>query len=668
MDGQAHRLVFVSVCVAAAIVAATASGPRAQTGGQTPPPQQTPQQTPPVFKTATNFVQVDVYPTRDGQIVEGLSAKDFQILEDGKPQAVDTFEFIRIEPNTPEAFKRDPNTQEEANKLAADPRNRVFVLYLDHYQASLSGSKSIKEPLIAMLNRILTPGDLFGVATALMRPRDLILGRQTTSLEAQLTENWTWGLQKGSLSLREDERYLITCYGEAVAAEISQRLHEEETLKSLSGWVRYLGALRESRKAFIVFSIGWELYGPDPGRLSMILDKDHYASRPRVGITQTGTLSTTPGDPGVADWTRCGTAAASAFQVDDPRRFRELIADANRYNVAFYPINVDGLTPGGDGRWERLRELADNTDGLISNTNDFGAALRKVSDDVSAYYLLGYSSSNTKQDGTYRKIEVKTTAPGLRIKARRGYLAPAADTRSMGATAPAKAAPPEAAAVTTALNELSKLRASADVFTYGVPTPTDLAVVVELPSAAIFDLPWSRGADVQITGGGSGEPIAARIDPGQRSVLVRVPKPAGEGPFRLIVKLSAPGTLSLTDRLEIPGTPATVVGEPIVFRATPAPASPLKPAADSQFYRTERVHIEWPILGPLDQRMARLLGRDARALAVPVNLTERDRSGQAMVVADLNLAPLAVGDYVIELVASSGANQARKYLPIRVIR
>ncbi len=61
-------------------------------------------QKPPVFRGGANLVQVDAYPTRDGKIVEGLTAGDFQVFEDGKPQAVDSVEFIRIEPNTPDAL------------------------------------------------------------------------------------------------------------------------------------------------------------------------------------------------------------------------------------------------------------------------------------------------------------------------------------------------------------------------------------------------------------------------------------------------------------------------------------------------------------------------------------------------------------------------------------
>lgn len=54
-----------------------------------PPTQQSPTQAQqrPVFRGGTHFVRVDAYPTENGKIVEGLRPEDFQILEDGKPQA-----------------------------------------------------------------------------------------------------------------------------------------------------------------------------------------------------------------------------------------------------------------------------------------------------------------------------------------------------------------------------------------------------------------------------------------------------------------------------------------------------------------------------------------------------------------------------------------------------
>ena len=54
-----------------------------------PPPTQAQQR--PVFRGGTHFVRVDAYPFQDGKIVEGLTPADFEILEDGKPQAIESF-------------------------------------------------------------------------------------------------------------------------------------------------------------------------------------------------------------------------------------------------------------------------------------------------------------------------------------------------------------------------------------------------------------------------------------------------------------------------------------------------------------------------------------------------------------------------------------------------
>src|SRR5439155_26463622 len=97
---------------------------------------------------------------------------------------------------------------------------------------------------------------------------------------------------------------------------------------------------------------------------------------------------------------------------------------------------------------------------------------------------------------------------------------------------------------------------------------------------------------------------------------------------------------------------------PIVYRAASGPRSPLRPVADFQFRRTERVHIEWPVLGALDTRQARLRGRTGQPLAVSVTVSEPP-SGEPALAADVNLAPLAPGDYVIEVTAGAGGVNER---------
>ena len=69
--------------------------------------------------------------------------------------------------------------------------------------------------------------------------------------------------------------------------------------------------------------------------------------------------------------------------------------------------------------------LAENTNGrAVVNTNGLAAGMLKITDDLSAHYLLGYYSSNTAADGRFRRIEVERSDPGRRLLRARRYLAP----------------------------------------------------------------------------------------------------------------------------------------------------------------------------------------------------------------------------------------------------
>src|SRR5262245_40944168 len=127
-----------SKTVTAFLFLIAAAGLSAQSG--------TPQKQP-TFRSGTNLVLVDVYPMKDGRIVQNLEPTDFEIFEDGKPQKVEDFQFIKVEGRSPEAEKRDPNTQEEGNALAADPKNRAFVVFLDQLGVSVEGAFRARKPL-----------------------------------------------------------------------------------------------------------------------------------------------------------------------------------------------------------------------------------------------------------------------------------------------------------------------------------------------------------------------------------------------------------------------------------------------------------------------------------------------------------------------------------------
>ena len=76
------------------------------------------------------------------------------------------------------------------------------------------------------------------------------------------------------------------------------------------------------------------------------------------------------------------------------------------------------------GSQETLVTLSHDTGGRsFSDSNDLSLAMKQVQADTNVYYVLGYFSSNSKEDGKYRKIRVELSRPGLKIAHRPGYFA-----------------------------------------------------------------------------------------------------------------------------------------------------------------------------------------------------------------------------------------------------
>ena len=71
---------------------------------------------------------------------------------------------------------------------------------------------------------------------------------------------------------------------------------------------------------------------------------------------------------------------------------------------------------------DSLRVLAENTGGIaIVNQNDFDKGLKRIDNETSDYYVLGYYSSNPDPMRRTRKLEVRTTRENVSIRARETY-------------------------------------------------------------------------------------------------------------------------------------------------------------------------------------------------------------------------------------------------------
>src|SRR5437764_3907498 len=137
-----------------------------------------------------------------------------------------------------------------------------------------------------------------------------------------------------------------------------------------------------------------------------------------------------------------------------------------------------------------LISLANETDGIpIVNTNDLNGGMKRIADDLAAYYVLGYYTTNTKFDGGIRNIKVRLKSSGKQIRARRQYRAPteaeiAALASGVGtSSAAAASAPPPPSPYETALVALE--RASRPFAVYTAAAGKRLTVVAELSASSI---------------------------------------------------------------------------------------------------------------------------------------------------------------------------------------
>jgi VWFA-related protein len=653
---------LVAGACAAAIVAASLSS-RAQ--------DQTSDDRRQRFRSGAHYVRVDVYPTRDGRPIAGLTASDFELLEDGKPQAIDSVEFIEHPDWTPLAQRRDPSSQRAGMALARDPSYRVFVLYLDAFHVDFSGSNRASRPIAELLNRMIGPRDLFGVLTPAQSVKDLLLGQLTQTIDEQLSKYPMWGLA-GRLEPQPGEAELEFFFPDGARLVALRRL--DKVYSDLEGLVDILGELRDERKNIIYFSDSLASPGTRFGDMAVDADPRARGNPPGIGVGPGGKLTMGSRNAGEPDRMRLIAERSRLLAIDFDNRFRELLQRARHANVSFYTVRPGGLDANSsllNQNTSNLQVLAEQTDGIaVLSSNDLRAGVARIARDLSSHYVLGYYTGNTRWDGRTRKITVRLKASGETVRARREYRAPTeaemASIRDARAASGSAAAP---SAAETALSALARIDPVPRFDASATRLGGDVAVVAEIGPAEIEAGRWKGGAavDVMLSGpDGAAVRKGGRIEPGARGTLVPISVGGQAGPWQALVRIRGEDGARESATVTVDAGTGTLIGRPIVYRAASAAASPFRPASIFVFRRTERVRLEWPVLQPLDEHSVRMLDRAGTRLAVPFAVTMRQSAAQQLISAECNLAPLSIGDYLIEIAGRAGPKSEQQVIAIRV--
>jgi hypothetical protein len=370
--------------------------------------------------------------------------------------------------------------------------------------------------------------------------------------------------------------------------------------------------------------------------------------------------------------------------IDHEFEFRELLQKANRANVSFYPIDARGLvvfdTPINWGvppavdqawlrdRWEDLRVMAAQTDGeAVLDSSDVSASIKKVFADVGSYYLLSYYSTNSKLDGRFRRIRVEVKRKDVEVRNRPGYLAPTeAEARAAGVTIDrpgSRPIPPPT--VTRALDAIAPARGNLPVRVQAVGARNTIRAIVELDPVIAKQPEWLTGGTLRVTydldrGVGTspsapGQVVTMALDPGQRSIVIDGPeRPLAPGRYSVRAEVTPKSgrlPIQVTTFTTVPADTAEVATGALALRRGPSTGLAYVGTADPRFRRTERLRLEVPLAADGFAGTGRLLTREGQPTAIIVSFTQRtdEKTTQRFGVADVSLAPLAEGEYVLEL-------------------
>lgn len=677
----------------------------AQTPPQQPPPADAQQ---PVFRTGINFVRVDVIITdKNGNQVGDLQQADFDVVEDGKPQKIETFKLIKLDggivDSIKEPVKQIRSDYDEESEAARDDV-RLFAIFLDDYHVRRGASMSVRNPITRFISTQLGPSDMVGLMYPLESTASV---RMTRNHDAVMTAIQQFQGRKYDYTPRNQYEEKYAYY----PTEIVEKIRNQVSLSAIKSLIVHMGSLKEGRKALILVSEGFTNLVPPQMR-------DANAQMPGFGNPNARNPTA-----GVNDLNEDRAQFFSSMDLNSD--LREVYDTANRNNVSIYAVDPRGL-PGfefdinegvglqTDSKYlnstmDTLRVLAENTDGrAIVNRNDLDVGMKQITRDSSAYYLIGYNSSQAPSDGKFHEIKVRVKRPGVQVRARKGYWA-LTPTETSRALAPPKPAPPKA--VDEALAAVNRPSRASIVRTWvgtsrGENGKTRVTFVwepipklpgdsgasrggdparVSLMAVGPDGSPYFRGRVPDVALAAAGTAAVSSAASATQSAAVT----AGRGPSRVTFDVT-PGKMQL--RLSVEGTasqvldtemreinvpdltaPQTSLGTPELFRArTVREFQQLKtdpdaiPLAGREFGRTDRLFVRIAAYGPggtTPAISAHILNRSGQPMnELPV--TPSTKAGLQQV--DIPLAGLAPGEYVLEIKATGEGGEAKELVGFRV--
>ena len=383
-----------------------------------------------VFRSGTELVLVNVV-VRDksGAMVRNLSRDDFTVTEDDKLQTITSFDFEDLAPSPADksgaalaAQSPSPglptdtvgailSSPDKGNATAPAERSpaakvdmrgrRLIVLFFDLSSMQAEELDRAVKAAHDYVEHKLSAADLIAVAsfaTSLQVVQDFTADAEALRDAIDgFGSNNAAGFDNGLTGDVED----TPDTGNAFTADDTEFniFNTDRRLDALQTLADQLAGI-EQKKSVIYFSSGMSQQGQDNQvQLRRTVDRANRANLSIYAADMRGLQALVPG----GDATQGSRRGTSPFS-----------GASTRNQFGSQAASQDTLTT-----------MAEDTGGrAFFDSNTFGQVFDRVVNDTSAYYVLGYSSTNPARDGRFRRIRVRLKRPDLKLEYRSGYYAP----------------------------------------------------------------------------------------------------------------------------------------------------------------------------------------------------------------------------------------------------
>jgi len=391
----------------------------------------------PTFHVQVDAVTQDVVVKDErGNFVPNLTKSDFEVYEDGAKQEIISMTMVsggRVTNilDAPAAVAPEGVIIPTVRRVN-DTSGRIFLFFVDDLHVQFAHSGRVRDLFKRIAKNLVHEGDLFGIVSSGPSSISIDMTYDRRRLDEAIAKMTGDGLKPSEI--------INGSSGAQGPAEI--RYREQVAFKTMSEALTNLDQVHDRRKALVWVSEGYDLNPFQDSRLGLMDPNspflmNHFARTEASLLSQSDPDTGAPGpglnnqSPDVIQQKQNEEFAAADLIMD----LAEITRAANRSNVTIYTLDPRGLVAGTDidepvetSQWNdyvtktqnSLRILADETGGVaVVNQNDFDKALKRIDNDTSDYYVLGYYSSNPDFNKRRRDVEVKVLRKNVSVTASR---------------------------------------------------------------------------------------------------------------------------------------------------------------------------------------------------------------------------------------------------------